>query len=49
MYQDIINIPPGQDDDDDEGPLWEREWQGGLGKLGDMGDGAAMDDGDESS
>jgi hypothetical protein len=32
----------------DDGPLWEREWQGGLGKLGDMGD-SAMDDGDESS
>lgn len=48
MVQDINNIPPGQEDDD-EGPLWEREWQGGLGKLGDMGDGAVMDEGDESS
>lgn len=46
--QDMNNIPPGQDEEDDEGPFWEREWQGGLGKLGDMGDGA-MDEGDESS
>lgn len=45
--QDTNSIPSGQEEED--GPLWEREWQGGLGKLGDMGDDAAMDEGDDSS
>jgi hypothetical protein len=35
------NLIPGQEEDD--GPLWEREWKGGLGKLSDF------DEGEDSS